>query len=327
MCPKIRYRAVWMKCAGIPLFNRPYWLDAVCGVDGWDVILHEDKEGCVDAAWPYHFIRGRKGLIIKQPRLTQFNGIWFKPHDSWPEARRLEWEKAVVNEMVDALESRGIARYKQHFSTAFTNWLPLFWRGYRQTTRYTYRINGIRNSDDLIMRFTAGKRCNIRHATREGVEVRFDFGCERFYEYYSNSLKKQGAEISYPFDLFKSIHDAVYANGSGRTMYAIDKTGNVHGAILNVWDDEAAYDLITAYDPDYRNSGASGLLIYEMIKYVSQFVDIYDFEGSMEENIEKSYRQFATHQTPYFCIEKDNSAPWRQAAKLLWNQRDRLFRW
>ena len=40
------------------------------------------------------------------------------------------------------------------------------------------------------------------------------------------------------------------------------------------------------------------------MKYVSSFVDIFDFEGSMNESIENSYRKFGTVQVPYFAISK-----------------------
>ena len=72
-----------------------------------------------------------------------------------------------------------------------------------------------------------------------------------------------------------------------------------------IWDAETAYDLISTIDPEYRNSGAASLAVYEIIKYVkTQGITGFDFEGSMIEGVENSFRKFGTVQTPYFFICK-----------------------
>jgi len=45
-------------------------------------------------------------------------------------------------------------------------------------------------------------------------------------------------------------------------------------------------------------------VIWEAIKFLVNKTRSFDFEGSMVEGIENSYRQFATTQKPYFLIEK-----------------------
>jgi len=107
--------------------------------------------------------------------------------------------------------------------------------------------------------------------------------------------------------LFKKIHDSAYENNSGRTIAAYDKDGNLHCALFVIWDEMSAYDLISTIDPKYRNIGAASLLIKEIIAYVSTFVNKFDFEGSMIEPVERSFRQFGAVQTPYFSISKTNS--------------------
>jgi hypothetical protein len=120
-------------------------------------------------------------------------------------------------------------------------------------------------------------------------------------------LKKQNQKISYSFDLFENIYNSVYAHDSGKVFYAIDDENNLHAALLIIWDDIQAYDLISTIDPDFRNSGAVSLLIREVIGYVSTKTTRFDFEGSMIENVENSFRQFGTIQKSYFNIKKINS--------------------
>ena len=59
--------------------------------------------------------------------------------------------------------------------------------------------------------------------------------------------------------------------------------------------------------PEFRSSGATSLVFWEAIKLMSTKTKVFDFEGSMSENIENSFRQFGTTQVPYFRINKYNS--------------------
>ena len=74
--------ADWCETTYVPIFSKPWWMDAVCGEDNWDVWLCDD-DGDICAAMPYFTEkRGEYKYITKAP-LTQNNGIIFreKPND------------------------------------------------------------------------------------------------------------------------------------------------------------------------------------------------------------------------------------------------------
>ena len=121
------------------------------------------------------------------------------------------------------------------------------------------------------------------------------------------TLSKQNEKISYSFDLFERIYKAGYRKNAAKTIYATDIDGNMHAALFVIWDSQSAYNLISTIDPDFRNSGAATLLVKEIIKYVSTQTKKFDFEGSMIEGVENSFRQFGAVQKPYFTIYKTNS--------------------
>ena len=103
------------------------------------------------------------------------------------------------------------------------------------------------------------------------------------------------------------IYNAAINANSGVIVSASDENNCLHGALFIVWDNERAYDLISTLDPAFRKIWSSSLLVKEAIMYVSKYVDMFDFEGSMVRNIEKSFRQFGTVQQRYFYIQKTNS--------------------
>lgn len=299
---KENYRKFCQQTDGIPIFSAGWWLDAVCGQESWDVALLE-RNGEVIAGWTY-YIEKRYGLQwMVMPPLTQSMGLWILYPANQRYAKRLAYEKEIVDELLVKLPP--VAYFRQNFHYSVTNWLPLCWRGFQQTTRYSYVIERLTDLDEVFAGFAHAKRKNIKKA--EGlVSVKQDLSAREFYDHHVMTLAKQDARISYSWELFQRLYRAGYERGAAKTFYAVDRENQIHAALFIVWDRRSAYDLISTIDPDYRHSGAASLLIREAIKYVSDKTERFDFEGSMTESVENSFRQFGAVQKPFFSVSKLN---------------------
>jgi lipid II:glycine glycyltransferase (peptidoglycan interpeptide bridge formation enzyme) len=305
---KKKYHKLCKKEITIPIFSRDWWMNAVCGEDSWDVVLVEES-GQVIAALPYYIKKiGFSFIVITMPPLTQTMGPWLNYPKFTNNYDRLEYEKKIFNELINQLPRFGF--FDQNFHYSIQNWLPFYWKDFEQTTRYTYIIDDLTDLNSVFSNFSHAKRKNISKAEKI-VDVKFDLSAEDFYENHKLTLKKQGKKISYSFSLFEKLYNSCYARNSGRTIYSTDKQGNIHSALFVIWYEKSAYDLISTIDPDFRNSGSATLLIREIIKYVSDKTEKFDFEGSMIEGVEQSFRQFGTVQKPYFNIQKVNSNSFR----------------
>lgn len=289
----------------IPIFLRHWWLDVVKEDGEWDVIIEKKGENII-AAFPFYY-KNKFGIkYITQPILTQKTGLWIKYPVGQSYTRKLSYEKEIMINIIEKLEALHFQGYKQHFDYSITNWLPFYWKGYSQTTRYTYVLEDISNIDKVLLNFASSKRKNIKKAEKI-VEIRYDLSAEEFYANHKMTLKKQGENILYSFEVFNKIYNACYERNNGRVFYAVDNVGNIHCALFIVWDEISAYYLISTIDPEYRNVGAASLTISKAIKYVANYTKKFDFEGSMIENVENSYRRFGAVQVPYFCIYKEYS--------------------
>ncbi|MCI8420511.1 MAG: GNAT family N-acetyltransferase [Oscillospiraceae bacterium] len=303
MTNKEKYSELCKENSTISVYDQPWWLDAVCGKDNWEVVLYE-KNGTILGAMPC-YIKSKFGLkYITQPQFTQHNGVWIRYPDNQIEAKRISYEKEVIGSLLEEIEKMPIYCYLQAHSPKLTNWLPFYWRGYKQTTYYTYRLPDIHDTEVVFKNFQPNKRKNINKARKAGYTIKFDLADENFYKHHKKSLKKQGVDIQYSFDIFQQIYHAAYENKSGRTIYAEDENGTLLCALFNLWDRKWGYDLISAIDPDTRKSGVPDLLVYTMLEYLSDKVIGYDFEGSMIPGVEESFRHFGAIQTPYFLINK-----------------------
>lgn len=303
MTNKEKYRHFCNQCLPIPIFLQYWWLDAVCGEDNWDVVLQESNDNII-AAWPFFVKKKFKKIFITMPKLTQIMGPYIIYPPGQSSNKKLSYEKKIMEGLLSQMPK--FFYFCQNMHCSIKNWLPLYWQGFHQTTRYTYVIDGLNNIDHVLAGFTHAKRKNIKKSA-DCVKVGFDLPADEFYQNHVLTLAKQGKKISYTYDLFKQLYDMVYDRGVGKTIYAKDSEGNIHAALFVIWDSCSAYDLISTIDPDYRNIGAASLLVYEIIKYISSFVNQFDFEGSMIEPVERSFRSFGAKQIPYFRVTKTKS--------------------
>jgi len=288
--------------ANLPIFSKPWWLDSVCGIDDWDVAIVEIQNKII-ASMPYYYTKKSFFFSINMPPLTQVMGPYIKYPQEQKSYKKLSFDKKVMNELMSQFPK--FHAFHQRFNFTATNWLPFYWNGYKQSTRYTYVIENLSNINGVINNFSSAKKKNIKRSEKL-LEIKYDLTAEEFYANHKMTLSKQGMDITYSFSVFKKIYVNGYNKDSAKTIYAVDKDNNIHGALFIIWDRNTAYDLISTIDPDFRNSGSASLLVLEAIKLASTKTKKFDFEGSMIENVENSFRQFGAVQQQYFEIRKEN---------------------
>lgn len=296
---KNKYRAL-CEVENIPLFAQSWWLDAVAGDQGWDVVLIEKGGRCV-AALPYA-IKCRFGLtLIGMPVLTQSLGPWVRYPEGQKTGKRYAFEKDVFQALIDGLpKTHG---FIQNFSPAVTNWLPFYWRGFVQTTRYSYVLSDLSCLDSLWNCLQENIRREIRKAAKV-VIVDMDADIQTFIECHKKVFERQGIPLPYSLETVRRLDAAAAQRGQRRIFLARDAEGRVHAGVYLVWDEFRAYYLMGAGDPELRNSGATSLTMWEAIRFASTVTKSFDFEGSMLEPVERFFRAFGATQSAYFHLTR-----------------------
>lgn len=258
------------------------------------------RGGELVARLPY-VVKRRCGLTsLVMPPLTQNLGPWLRPREG-KYASRLASEKELMNELIEKLPP--FDRFSQSFHFSITNWLPFYWRGFTQTTRYTYRLEDLSDLETLWSDLAENVRRAIRKARKE-VSMREDMDVEAFIKLNSLTFARQGAEAPYPPELVRRLDAACAEQGRRKILFAEDASGLVHAAVYVVWDEDSAYNLMLGSTPELRGSGASSLVMWEAIQYASKVTRSFDFEGSMIESVERSFRSFGARQVPYFHVSR-----------------------
>ena len=287
----------------VPLFQQYWWLEAVCDGKKWDVALAYDGDNIV-GAMPFHFVRRMGFTFILQPQLTQFLGPLFFYGANDTQSHRLDFEKNVVSKLIDQLEVIKPAATIIHTSPQIVNWLPFYWRGYRQTTRYTYRIPDISDVNAVFAAFDKSKRQRKITKIEKQTSVRYDMTAADFAVFHHRYWESKGCKDLLSESFIERVCSAAISRGQGVIGSLYDEDSKLLAARFVAYDNHSAYSLLSAMEPSLHRSGHSETLMWELIRYLSGKTHAFDFEGSMDEGIEYFYRSFGAQQTPFFELCK-----------------------
>ena len=288
----------------IPIFSKDWWLDTVCGEEGWEVILVKKGDKIV-ASMPYHMHK-RYGLkFVSMPKLTQTMGPWIRPSNA-KYAKRISDQKDLMLALIDKLPS--FHSFSQNFSYSIINWLPFFWHGFEQTTLYTYVLEDLVVEDEIWRGLLPKIRTDIKKAqNRFHLQIRTDLDIERFLDIIEVTFERQSKTMPYSREFVKKLDSTCERHNARKIFFAVDRDERIHAVAYIVWDSNSAYYLMGGADPALRNSGASSLCLMEAIKFASTVTQAFDFEGSMIESVERFFRAFGGVQKSYFNITKTPS--------------------
>lgn len=299
-----QYRTLCATEPSIPLFSQAWWLDATAGEKGWDVALVE-KGGAIVAAMPY-VPRKRHGFtLLGQPALTQTLGPWLR-EAAGKSSTRLAQQKDLLQALIEQLPP--FDHFTQNWHWSLGNWLPFYWAGFQQTTRYTYILNELGDEQALWQGLQENIRREIKKASsRFHLRVRTDFSVGDFLHLNRMTFDRQGMALPYTEAFVHALDQACAARQARKIFIAEDEQGRRHAGVYIVWDQNSAYYLMGGGNPELRNSGATSLCMWEAIKFAATVTQRFDFEGSMIEPVEKFFRAFGAQQTPYFSVSKTPS--------------------
>lgn len=280
------------------LFCRRWWLDAVCS-EGYELIeVEQNGQLAAGMALPWG-PHGRR-RSIRMPRLTQTLGPLLRPAEAQKYETRLSDEMELLRELVARIPSCHEFSINCHYR--LDNWLPFYWAGYRQTTRYTYVLEDLGDLESVYRGMSAKTRNTIRKAEKAGIAVEESDDFDAFLRLLEMTFTRQEMPLPYSRALLRRLDLACQERNARKLLFARDAAGAPHAAIYLVHDPKCAYYLMQGTDPALRASGAPLLAQWRAIQLAASLSRRYDFEGSMIEGVEHVFRSFGAVQKPYSNI-------------------------
>ena len=284
------------------IFSTPEWLEAVAP-GSWQYILVKEEEN-IKLCMPI-ILSNRMGFkLCNMPPLTQSLGMLFPAKEEGKYSKILSNKTNDMLELISKIPKNSY--FKQRFHPTINNWLPFYWNNYTQTTKYTYIINDLTNTEYIWKEFNWKKRQEIRKA-KSKLEISETQDFEAL-KYCINSIHKRQKKNIFNFQVLERIFNFCNERNCGKIFLATTRSGDIAGSVFIVWDQKTAYYLAGAGSEPLRNSGAIPLLLWHSIKFSSSVTKEFNFEGSMIRPIEYFFRSFGGKLTPYYEITKINSS-------------------
>jgi hypothetical protein len=278
------------------IFEQPWWLDVVAP-NSWEEILIEDN-GEIVARWPIV----HKGHKIGMPYLTQTLGFWIS-EKTYAFDNHFNKRKKIINSLLEKLPKDKNINIR--LSSRVTYILPMHWRQFIINPLISYRFENISDTEQIYNNFNNTVKKNIKSASKK-VKVESIDDINPLLVLLKKMFQRQKRGNPIPNNIIKGIYNACKDHNACKLLYAIGNNNTIESGCLLVFDEQISYLLISATDPEFKNSGVNSLLIWEAIKFASTVSKSFDFEGSMIEGIENFIRQFGSTPVVYFQIRKQN---------------------
>lgn len=281
----------------IPLWHQSWWLDAVVDGSDWDVAICESFKNIVG----YHiYITSKKfGLTtLGQPRLTQYLGPYIPDFSN----RDLSSAHKILSGLEAVLPKAHY--YSMNWAPEMQNWLPFFWKGYSQTTRYTYQLDLTKDEEVLFKNLDRTTAREIMYASnRHGIRVEKAIDIDEFWNLFEHTFKRKSMTIPFSKEILKQL--LVVAGEKGDVFLSRGKNGEPLAAAIIFNTGLRSFYLAGGIGPNVGNSGAMKLCLWTAIlDSKASEIPVFDFEGSMNIGVERLFRSFGANQVSFFEVSR-----------------------
>lgn len=285
-------------------FATSWWLDATAGAGKWRTNALE-QDGRIVAAWPTVVRRSRFGDVHVGAPLTPCLGPLLPPGGDAGPVRRRAAEIEQLEALADSLVPYAHLEARCH--PAFDYWTPLHWRGFTQTTFYTWRLNDLTDLEATFAGMRENVRRQVRKARKVGLSVE-EGTLDDFLPLHRQTFDRQGLAAAAPQEALLRRIDAAAAARDARTiLVARDGEGRAHSASMFVHDSRCTWYLLGGSDTQLRSSGSASLVMWSGIERAAASGHVFDFEGSMLQHVERFVRAFGGEPVPYSILHSTPS--------------------
>lgn len=309
MNPKEEYRR-WCadKEQSLPIFLRPWLLDAVCENE-WDVSLYKNKENRIQGVLPYFKFQKKYISVIGMPFLTPYMGIYIDFPKNQKLVSQYDFEKEVANALIEQIPDS--IYLQQKFYPNYIYGLPFFWKGFRLDWRYTYHLS-LQQDQNAIWEGMEGSARTQLLKTLKQVTIEISDDTRTLYHLVSLTFAKQSLKVPYTLDQFDRMYHAIKENNAGEVYLARQiSTGKSVAGMFMVKDKEFVYNLVLGRDHDHDPGGSIHGVLWKCIQDHIGKHQIFDFEGSMLEGPERMFRSFGSHRVPVLQVTRYKNNFWR----------------
>jgi len=275
------------------LYAAPWWLDATCGVGGWDAGIGYNAERKPIAALPYRLTRIRGLTALTTPPFTQWVSLLSQDNIAEPSSMALLSE--LPQTAILDLSLRPDAD------------LPFRDSLFPVALKYSYIIPSNTSRDQIRSGYNEGLRRNIKQAEKKYV-VEASSDIVGFLSLCRQSYQQQRMKVpSWLDQVVPAVFTGLSSHGCG--MLTIAKAqGKTIAGVLTAWDSKTSYYLAGGRTADDQGASGHAFLLDHAIHAACDRGTLFDFEGSMHPGIANFFQSFGAVPQSYWHIRKFRGA-------------------
>ena len=283
MADKDIYRKFCKKEDCLPIFMKDWWLDAVCGGDNWDVAIYM-KDDEILGVLPFPFKKKLFFRNIIRPQLTPWLGPWLRHPNGQSESDKIKFEQKVHFSLLEKLPY--FDWFNLDCQPEFKNWKAFYWKGFKQTTKYTSVLEKTCDEGDYFQGLEKITRKRIRKATERYI-ISNDYDFLSVKDFFRRPFERQGLKYGLTDEFLKDLFEICEKESCMEIFIAKNKaTGILEAVNFCIWDTKYYYLLLSGGNDLSRINYANYLLTYSAIKSAWDRGLIFNFEGSMMSSID-----------------------------------------
>lgn len=271
----------------VPLFARPYWLDAVA--KDWNVCLAE-SQGRVIAALPY-CLKGK--LLTRRIYLPDLS--FYQSPVMFTDLDPKQQEQAIKDLFRQLpLTARSYFKFLPEYAEA-----DLSSSAYQKESYSSYML-----FDPSEYQLSKNHERNVKKGMRQHYVIRESKDLSASFALLSATFERQQLRSKIKEAEFLKIVNVIRQHGSGQLMDCLNETGELLASAFLVHDGQSVYYLMGGYAGAYKNSGGMTFLLHDRISDALQRGLIFNFCGSSRKSIAHYFEGFGARPIPISIWKK-----------------------
>jgi hypothetical protein len=296
--------ALVMKSPNGTIFHSSKWIKACAELLSIKEVLYcyyKDDEligGCsVYEQKRYRFF----SMAISTAPMTPYGGYIFSPFGS----SKVRENEQIRTTIISEINNQMIQRFdyiKIVNSPEFFDIRPFSWSGWNSFVNYAYYFDLNEHIEENISK---NVRRTIRKAKKFKIIIEKENNADLFYFLFTKTYEKQNLPVPVTKDFLVKMIDMIISNNFGEIWIARTPDGEPAAAEIIIWDNKRAYRWAGALDPQFKDTGATSLLFFEIFQDLQKrgFHEINLMAGNTP-HLANFISSFNPRLVPYYGIEK-----------------------
>jgi hypothetical protein len=263
------------------IYAYSWFLDIVC--DDWDVLIIENYKA-----------------VMPLPKRKKYgiNYIYLPP---WVQQLGIFSKDVITTSLIDQF-IKGIPKKFKMIDVFFNS--ENSFRQKKTKARNNFILSLNRPYKAIYDRFNKGRRSSIKKGTKEGLMINENYRAEKIIEFFKqnkgNELKKDEAD----YLVLNKLMAKALSIGFAESLGVVNLDQKLIGGAFFLKDRHRITYLFSAINKEGRDKQAMSFLIDHMIKKYAKNDLIFDFEGSVIEELASFFKSFGAEQETYFHLKR-----------------------